>query len=148
MFLTGDCGSWGRYGPCSKTCGGGVQIRVRSCPPKSLHLTKQKRRCNTTLCPGQGMYPRNINLLYGESKSIIPIIGTDLFNNPLSKFENYRMGFNGGCFKNRRVCNLLCNPDTVIQPSVTQFRACRQLLCVLRINKLCRMIYNNSYLFP
>jgi len=50
----GDCDSWGSYGHCSKSCGGGVQVRTRTCPANSLHLRKQKKRCNTNLCPGQG----------------------------------------------------------------------------------------------
>nr|XP_058952512.1 coadhesin-like [Pocillopora verrucosa]XP_058952513.1 coadhesin-like [Pocillopora verrucosa]XP_058952514.1 coadhesin-like [Pocillopora verrucosa]XP_058952515.1 coadhesin-like [Pocillopora verrucosa]XP_058952516.1 coadhesin-like [Pocillopora verrucosa] len=49
----GDCGEWGSYGGCSRNCGGGAQVRTRSCPPKSLHLTKQRKHCNTNLCPGQ-----------------------------------------------------------------------------------------------
>ncbi|KAJ7385870.1 hypothetical protein OS493_013906 [Desmophyllum pertusum] len=49
----GNCGNWGSYGPCGKTCGGGVQVRRRTCPNKNLHLRKQKKHCNTNLCPGQ-----------------------------------------------------------------------------------------------
>jgi len=49
----GDCGNWESYGECSKTCGGGVQVRTRECPAKSLHLKQQKKHCNTNLCPGQ-----------------------------------------------------------------------------------------------
>lgn len=49
----GDCGSWGSFGSCSKTCGGGAQVRTRSCPRNSLHLRKQRKHCNTNLCPGK-----------------------------------------------------------------------------------------------
>ncbi|XP_078375646.1 coadhesin-like isoform X1 [Oculina patagonica] len=49
----GDCGNWGSYGGCSKACGGGVQVRTRTCPANNLHLRKQKKHCNTNLCPGQ-----------------------------------------------------------------------------------------------
>ena len=55
-FIIGDCGNWESYGACSKTCGGGVQVRTRTCPENSLHLKKQKKHCNTNLCPGQRMY--------------------------------------------------------------------------------------------
>nr|XP_058952493.1 uncharacterized protein LOC131779909 isoform X2 [Pocillopora verrucosa] len=49
----GDCSEWGSYGACSKTCGGGVQVRTRTCPENSLNLRKQKKHCNDELCPGQ-----------------------------------------------------------------------------------------------
>ena len=53
---TGDCDNWEDYGDCSKTCGGGVQVRTRECPENSLHLKQQKKHCNTNLCPGQSKY--------------------------------------------------------------------------------------------
>lgn len=56
QFIIGDCGEWGSYGACSKTCGGGVQVRTRTCPENSLNLRKQKKHCNDELCPGQSMY--------------------------------------------------------------------------------------------
>ena len=56
-------GPWGVFGPCNKTCGGGSQLRNRSCdspPPShggrncaSIGNATEARECNTDICPCQ-----------------------------------------------------------------------------------------------
>ena len=61
--VNGGYSDWGPYGQCSKTCGGGVKTRSRSCtnPPPSnggedcsvLGSDTSTRRCNIDDCPGK-----------------------------------------------------------------------------------------------
>uniref|UniRef100_A0A1A8A932 ADAM metallopeptidase with thrombospondin type 1 motif, 2 n=1 Tax=Nothobranchius furzeri TaxID=105023 RepID=A0A1A8A932_NOTFU len=54
----GNWGSWSEYGQCSRTCGGGVQFRTRSCDNPSpanggrtcIGATQQFQMCNTNEC--------------------------------------------------------------------------------------------------
>jgi len=56
----GTWGEWSSYGPCSKTCGYGVQIRTRSCGNSEasnggsscLGTNYQTKSCNGGKCPG------------------------------------------------------------------------------------------------
>ena len=58
--VDGDWSNWNKWTACSKTCGEGTQIRIRTCDdPKPLHGGKQcegaaqeARVCNTRKCPG------------------------------------------------------------------------------------------------
>ena len=62
-FLTADCiwESWRDWSTCSKTCGGGTQIRgrrVASFETKGGNCNgeiAEQQECNTDLCPA-GMY--------------------------------------------------------------------------------------------
>lgn len=57
--IDGGWGDWDEYGPCSRTCGGGVQWSTRECDaPRPLHGGKycngqrtRFRSCNTQECP-------------------------------------------------------------------------------------------------
>ena len=59
-IVDGDWSNWNKWTTCSKTCGEGTQIRIRTCDdPKPLHGGKQcegaaqeARVCNTRKCPG------------------------------------------------------------------------------------------------
>ena len=64
LFIeNGGYSEWGSYGTCSKTCGGGVQTRTRTCtnpPPTSggkdcsiLGPDTSSRECNIDDCPGK-----------------------------------------------------------------------------------------------
>lgn len=58
------CGAWGpwnSWGPCSRTCGPGVQGRSRHCSPPDLPVLQhclgpehQTQACFTAACPGAG----------------------------------------------------------------------------------------------
>uniref|UniRef100_A0A1A8MCJ9 ADAM metallopeptidase with thrombospondin type 1 motif, 2 n=1 Tax=Nothobranchius pienaari TaxID=704102 RepID=A0A1A8MCJ9_9TELE len=58
MKQDGNWGSWSEYGQCSRTCGGGVQFRTRSCDNPSpanggrtcIGATQQFQMCNTNEC--------------------------------------------------------------------------------------------------
>ena len=58
--VDGEWGSWGSFGGCSATCGGGVMEKFRSCnsPPaqyggkKCVGFSKYVKTCNTNHCPG------------------------------------------------------------------------------------------------
>ena len=63
LFLTKVNGGWsayGNYSACSRSCGGGVQIRIRSCNnPAPTHggtdcvgSATQPEFCNFQPCPG------------------------------------------------------------------------------------------------
>ncbi|XP_073255077.1 thrombospondin-2-like isoform X2 [Porites lutea] len=64
--VNGGYSDWGPYGQCSKTCGGGVQTKTRSCtnpPPQnggrdcsSLGPSSSSRECNRNPCPINGGY--------------------------------------------------------------------------------------------
>jgi len=57
--VDGNWGSWGRFGACSKSCGGGVQTRKRLCNSPSpsnggrscAGSSSESRRCSTNRCP-------------------------------------------------------------------------------------------------
>ncbi len=47
---------WSQWSKCSRECGGGYQIKLRSCPSGSLNCvggTVVQRACNTQPCPGE-----------------------------------------------------------------------------------------------
>lgn len=49
--------SWGSWGECSVTCGGGIQLRNRSCDGpyyngEECKGSEGKKRCNSHHCPG------------------------------------------------------------------------------------------------
>ncbi|KAM7449367.1 hypothetical protein ABFA07_002738 [Porites harrisoni] len=58
--VDGHWSSWSSFGPCSKTCGGGIQYRSRACdkPAPSPNgktcpgQSQQSKACNTHACPG------------------------------------------------------------------------------------------------
>ena len=58
--LDGGYTTWGNWGSCSKTCGGGTQSRSRSCTnPSPLNQgndcsgpASDSQDCNTQLCGG------------------------------------------------------------------------------------------------
>ena len=64
--VNGDYSDWGPYGKCSKTCGGGMQTRKRTCtnpPPANggddcngLGPDSSTRECNNQECPGIFLY--------------------------------------------------------------------------------------------
>ena len=64
--VDGDWSNWNKWTACTKTCGEGTQIRIRTCDhPKPLHGGKQcegaaqeARVCNTRKCPG--MFLKNV----------------------------------------------------------------------------------------
>ncbi|KAK2096853.1 hypothetical protein P7K49_025887 [Saguinus oedipus] len=59
------CGAWGLWspwGPCSRTCGPGVQARSRRCTPPGLLVLQhcpgpeqQSQACFMAACPGEGL---------------------------------------------------------------------------------------------
>ena len=63
LVVNGGYSDWKPYGVCSKTCGGGVQIRKRTCtnpPPtnggedcSTLGPDNTTRGCNNQECPGK-----------------------------------------------------------------------------------------------
>ena len=63
LLVNGGYSEWKPYSVCSKTCGGGVQTRNRTCtnPPPSyngedcsrLGPNKNTRECNNRGCPGK-----------------------------------------------------------------------------------------------
>lgn len=63
--IDGGLSLFGPFGPCSVTCGGGVQIRSRHCTkPAPAHGGKgcvgeleETRKCNTVLCPKKVVKP-------------------------------------------------------------------------------------------
>uniref|UniRef100_A0A7M5XD32 SUEL-type lectin domain-containing protein n=1 Tax=Clytia hemisphaerica TaxID=252671 RepID=A0A7M5XD32_9CNID len=62
--VDGKWGNWTSYGPCTKSCGGGFQIRSRACdnPPQKyggkdcLGRATENRTCNSQNCPVNGRY--------------------------------------------------------------------------------------------
>ena len=54
-----DCiwGAWGKYGSCSKSCGGGVNLRTRMLAQEAMHggscsgPSAVLQACNTDPCP-------------------------------------------------------------------------------------------------
>ena len=63
FIVNGGYSDWGPYSMCSKTCGGGVQMRKRTCtnpPPahggkdcSTLGPQTSTRECNIQECPGK-----------------------------------------------------------------------------------------------
>ncbi|XP_052699320.1 coadhesin-like [Crassostrea angulata] len=57
--VNGGWGTWGQFTPCGKSCGGGIQVRFRSCdhpPPSNGGLpcygnSLQTASCNNKVCP-------------------------------------------------------------------------------------------------
>lgn len=68
--VNGGWSSFGPWGQCSATCGGGTQERSRTCtnPPPSgggaqcVGPSKETQACNTHECPGRYMYHINVNV--------------------------------------------------------------------------------------
>ena len=66
ISVDGGWSNWSSYGNCTRTCGGGIQIRTRSCtspPPKNdgkycSGSTFQLEGCNTQECPVDGGWSR------------------------------------------------------------------------------------------
>ena len=69
MFLSfhivdGAWSVWGAYRPCTKSCGGGTQIRNRQCTaPAPAHggrnctgASIDSKACNEQLCPGTSIF--------------------------------------------------------------------------------------------
>lgn len=53
---TGGWAGWGRWSACSQECGGGVQVRSRSCQPEDgvcEGTVEEGRACNTQPCVGK-----------------------------------------------------------------------------------------------
>ena len=63
LVVNGGYSEWKPYGVCSKTCGGGVQIRERTCTNplptnggedcSGLGPNNTTRECNNQECPGK-----------------------------------------------------------------------------------------------
>nr|XP_022304565.1 thrombospondin-1-like [Crassostrea virginica] len=57
--VNGAWSSWGQFTPCDKSCGGGIQVRFRTCTNPSpstggqpcIGDSLQTASCNTQLCP-------------------------------------------------------------------------------------------------
>ena len=58
-FVLGGLGSWSswnRWSSCSLSCGGGTQVRTRTCSGSGCAgQSRQTRRCNTNSCPARGI---------------------------------------------------------------------------------------------
>ena len=73
LIVDGGYSAWGSYGPCSKSCGGGVQSRSRTCtnPPPAhggkdcsgLGESSSTRECSSQNCPGVCIWWYTFNLL-------------------------------------------------------------------------------------
>lgn len=58
--VNGGWGTWGQFTPCGKSCGGGIQVRFRSCDHPSpsngglscIGDSLQTASCNSQQCPG------------------------------------------------------------------------------------------------
>lgn len=61
LIVDGHFDSWGSWGACSATCGGGIQARSRGClfdavAPHGLNCSgdfDETQTCNRDLCPGE-----------------------------------------------------------------------------------------------
>ncbi|XP_065813688.1 adhesion G protein-coupled receptor B1 isoform X9 [Labrus bergylta] len=60
--INGGWSVWGQWAHCSSECGGGIQIRTRSCqsPPEDSYLcegvVEEGRPCNSQACTGKGRH--------------------------------------------------------------------------------------------
>jgi len=67
--VNGQWSAWGEYSACTKTCGGGLQTRTRTCtnPAPSgggsqcSGLASESKECMTSSCPGTGDYTKLTN---------------------------------------------------------------------------------------
>ena len=63
-LVDGGWSAYGKYGQCTKKCGGGVKIRSRTCTnPKPAHggepctgKSEETASCNTKQCPGESSF--------------------------------------------------------------------------------------------
>ena len=68
IIFFSEWSNWGDWSTCTKTCGGGEQIRNRACEVPSLKISlskkssvcpgdsTEKRTCNKNSCPGNLLY--------------------------------------------------------------------------------------------
>ena len=72
--VDGNWASWGSYGACTVTCGGGSQSRTRSCsnPAPSYGgascsgSSSSKQSCNTHYCPSKGALSKMTSKAYSS----------------------------------------------------------------------------------
>ena len=64
-LVDGGWGTWGRWQPCSTTCGEGIKERTRECDnPPPVHRGAycddsgvERQRCKLQECPGERIVP-------------------------------------------------------------------------------------------
>lgn len=69
LLVAGNWGSWLPWGPCSETCGRGMQSRIRLCnnPPPQFDGSQcegtdtQSKMCLERLCPGKETQLMSLN---------------------------------------------------------------------------------------
>jgi hypothetical protein len=103
-----DCAltNWGEYGECSKTCGGGVQVKMRQIKRNVKHGGKrcpslrQSRKCNTQQCSCSHVSCKYIK----HSIYSVPIIR--VFHDKLEKRgDGHRCNFNHATNRCECVCH-------------------------------------------
>uniref|UniRef100_K1QPJ0 A disintegrin and metalloproteinase with thrombospondin motifs 14 n=1 Tax=Magallana gigas TaxID=29159 RepID=K1QPJ0_MAGGI len=80
--VNGGWGTWGQFTPCGKSCGGGIQIRFRSCDHPSpsngglscIGDSLQTASCNSQQCPGNFSILKYSYDLYEKDPNKYPML--------------------------------------------------------------------------
>ena len=89
MVTNGNWGQWAAYTACTKTCGGGSQLRTRNCNNPSpqnggaecslssggtMLVETESRTCNAQLCAGKAMVCNSYKHSNGASQGGMRIL--------------------------------------------------------------------------